>query len=342
MRLMLAGGEQLRRSRPPSLPFPVVNIYGPTETTVVTTSAVVADEVPGSNDLPDIGRPVANLRLHVLDRELRPVPVGAVGELCISGVQVARGYLASAALTAERFVPDAPGGEPGARLYRSGDLVRWRTGGTLAFVGRNDRQVKIRGFRIGLPEVERALALLPRVREAAVDARRDMGYDLSLAAYVVLAGGAPADPAEARGALAGELAKALPAHMLPHTWTFLPSLPLTPNGKLDRSRLPRPDAGLDGGGPGPESDLERTLESLWCAELGLERVPTDRAFFRLGGHSLSATRLLNRVREALGVDYPMLEFFQEPTIRAMAAAIARSTATGVEPAPRPARASGTL
>ncbi len=292
----------------------VYNEYGPTETHVVTSHAVENDGA----EAPPIGRPIDNVRVHLLDERLRPVPVGAVGEIFLAGEGVARGYLNRPEQTAASFLPDPFSHTPGARLYRTHDLGRWRADGTLEFLGRNDDQVKIRGYRVEPGEVERVLGGLEQVRGAAVLARRDMGEEPYLAAYVVPVGGIPADPAPRREQLMQALGRMLPDYMVPRAWVFLEALPVNANGKLDRQRLPRPEFHPSGEEARPTTALEQLLHVLWCAELGLERVATNASFFDLGGHSLNATRLLNRVRDNLGVDYPIFGFFQAPTIQAMA------------------------
>ncbi|HEU0076137.1 MAG TPA: amino acid adenylation domain-containing protein, partial [Longimicrobiaceae bacterium] len=209
----------------------LVNMYGPTETTMYTTAHECA---PGGAEAPPIGRPVANARVYVVDAWGEPAPPGVPGELCVGGVGVARGYLGRAELTAEKFVPDPFGGEPGARLYRTGDRARWLAGGELEFLGRTDAQVKIRGFRIEPGEVEAALLGAPRVREAAVVVREDAPGRKRLVAYVVPAGGAELPAGELRAHLSARL----PEHMVPVAYVVLDRLPLTPNGKLDRRALP--------------------------------------------------------------------------------------------------------
>jgi natural product biosynthesis luciferase-like monooxygenase protein/amino acid adenylation domain-containing protein len=295
----------------------VYNEYGPTETHVVTSHAV---EREGA-EAPPIGRPIDNVRVHLLDEKLHPVPVGAVGELFLAGEGVARGYLNRPDQTAAAFLPDPFSRTPGARMYRTHDLGRWRADGTLEFLGRNDDQVKIRGYRVEPGEVERVLGGLEQVRGAAVLARRDQGEEPYLAAYVVSAGGRPADEAARREQLMRALGRMLPDYMVPRAWMFLEALPVNANGKLDRQRLPRPELHQGGEEARPTSGLEQLLHGLWCAELGLERVATNASFFDLGGHSLNATRLLNRVRDNLGVDYPIFEFFQAPTLQGMATRI---------------------
>jgi iturin family lipopeptide synthetase A len=338
LRHLLLGGDVLRVRPRPGLPYEVVNVYGPTETTVLVTAERVADAASGDGPIP-IGRPIDNTRLRVLDPVGRPVAVGETGELYIGGAGVAQGYLHRPDLTRERFVPD-PFGAPGDRLYRTGDLVRWTVTGALEFRGRRDDQVKIRGFRVEPGDVTQALRGLDLVSDAVVVARRDHGGEAVLAGYVVPAPGVAPDGLAAR--LSRALRADLPDHLMPRAWVVLDRLPRNGNGKIDRSALPEPAAPSDGDAAAPADELEDRLRALWSAELGREpdQIGVTTSFFDLGGHSLSAVRLLNRVREALGVDYPVLRFFQAPTARAMAAAVRETTGTG--PSHDAGRVRGTL
>jgi amino acid adenylation domain-containing protein len=289
------------------------NLYGPSESTTYSTWT----EVPGDS-APTLGREIRGTRAHVLDPGLRPVPPGVVGELCLAGTGLARGYLERPARTAAVFVPDPGSGEPGARLYRTGDLARRRPDGDLEYLGRGDRQVKVRGFRIELGEVEAALRAHPEVREAVAMTRGDGPGDRRLVAYLVPEEGAERGraPAGLRSWLAGRL----PAPMVPSAYVTLESLPLTPNGKLDRRALPDPG----------ESDVERTrymapgtsTERLICESwrelLGVRRVGIEDDFFDLGGHSLLAARWISRVRDELGVEVPMRIVFERPTVLGLA------------------------
>ncbi|CAM5284486.1 MupA/Atu3671 family FMN-dependent luciferase-like monooxygenase [Streptomyces abikoensis] len=336
LRHLLMGGDVMRTRPRPGTPYEVANVYGPTEVTVLCTVETVA---PGTD--PDeiaIGRPVDNVRLRVLDESGAPVAVGAVGELYVGGPGVARGYLHRPEAGAGRFLPDPDGG-PGDRLYRTGDLVRWTADGKLQFRGRTDDQVKIRGFRVEPEEVSRALNSLEGVREAVVLARRNARGEAYLAAFAV-----PADPvgdgADDRQAfadlMADALAERLPEYLVPRAWTVLAALPVTAGGKLDRAGLPAPDlvTAVPAAAPVPGEDnaaeddaaepsggVERRLRALWADEFGTDAgaIAPDASFFDLGGHSITAIRLVNRAREEFGADYPMVRFYERPTLRAMAA-----------------------
>ncbi|HEX8213077.1 MAG TPA: amino acid adenylation domain-containing protein, partial [Longimicrobium sp.] len=267
------------------------NLYGPTEVTVWSTGALVEADP----EFVGIGRPLPNVRARVLDAALRPVPAGVPGELFLGGAQVARGYLGRPGLTAERFLPDPYAGEPGARMYRTGDRVRWRADGTMEFLGRVDHQVKVRGFRIEPGEIEAALRAEPGVRDAVVVIREDVPGDARLVAYVV--GGADG------GVLREAVRTRLPEYMVPAAVMVLEQLPLTPNGKVDRRALPAPEYEAQAY-VAPRTEAERALAGIWAEVLGVERVGVEDDFFALGGHSLLATRVVARVRAALGVELP--------------------------------------
>jgi amino acid adenylation domain-containing protein len=294
------------------------NLYGPTEAAVdVTFWACERDDRRG---LVPIGRPVANTRIHILDRELRPLPVGVPGELLIGGVQVGRGYLARPDLTAERFVPDPISGEAGARLYRTGDLARLLADGVVDFLGRIDHQVKLRGLRIELGEIESALSRHPAVAQAVVVVREDAPGNPLLTAYYVPAGETAASLTDLRLALAAEL----PEYMIPSGFVPLPTLPLTASGKVDRKALPAPDGARPDLGREfvpPVGAVQERLAAIWAEVLRVERIGAHDNFFELGGHSLLATQVLSRVREAFGVELPLRAIFNTPTVAGIAEAV---------------------
>ncbi|MFE9899096.1 amino acid adenylation domain-containing protein [Streptomyces achromogenes] len=300
--------------------------YGPTEATVTCLLHPVGDTPPPgqqSATLP-IGRPVAGTRAHVLDAELRPVPIGIAGELCLGGVRLARGYHRRAALTADRFVPDPLAVEPGQRLYRTGDLVRRRPDGVIEFLGRIDRQVKVRGLRIELGEIEAALAAHPAVQETVVIATEPVPGDRRLAAYLVAR---PGDTVPDVGELRTHLRTLLPEYMIPSLWVALADLPLTPSGKVDRKALPDPvSAGADGGREyrAPGDPVEEALADIWSELLGVERIGVLDDFFALGGNSLLATRVLAGIRTAFSVMLPLRLLFEATTVAALARAVTRA------------------
>jgi amino acid adenylation domain-containing protein len=313
LRRLLIGGERLHHRPAPDLPFELINHYGPTEITIAATAGRIEPADPAAGRPPHIGRPVSNTRVYVLDRDLKPVPVGVPGEICIAGVGLARGYRHRPALTAEMFVPN-PFGEAGSRLYRTGDLARWvKSGdleGDLEFVGRIDHQVKLRGFRIELGEVEAVLSGHPLVGAAVATVHEDR-----LVAYVV-----PSGP-ETPDGLRSYLESRLPAFMIPATFEVLPELPLTRNGKVDRRALPAPGwTGSESYVP-PRTELEEEVAGIWKTVLGVDRVGLHDSFWDLGGHSLLATRILGRLRDEFEVDLPLQVLFQAPTLEAFSSAL---------------------
>jgi len=327
VRLVLTGSERVRCDRYEAWSRLVgervrwLSGYGPTETTV---SASFFEPSSGwsPGELPSIpiGRPLAGVTFHIVDEEGRPVPDGEPGELLIGGAGVARGYLERPELTGERFIPDTFSDAPGARLYKTGDLVRALSDGNLLFLERVDSQVKLRGFRIELGEIESALRSHPSVRDCAVDAREDEPGRAFLAAYLVGADGEPATASALREHLRG----ALPDYMIPATWTTLDALPRLPNGKLDRRALPVPEHGRDeaaGEYVAPATETEQELASLWSELLGVERIGTADDFFALGGHSLLGTRLVAELRERRGCELSLVDLFERPTIAGLAALI---------------------
>ncbi|HEX6912007.1 MAG TPA: amino acid adenylation domain-containing protein, partial [Longimicrobium sp.] len=290
----------------------VIDGYGPTENTTFTTTHTVRPEDLHRPSLP-IGRPISGTQAYVVDGRMRPLPPGVPGELVAGGEGLARGYLGRPGLTAERFVPD-PFGAPGSRLYRTGDRVRWADDGTLEFLGRMDQQVKVRGYRIEPGEVEAALKQHPAVGDAVVVARADGAGGKRLVAYVVPRDGARPAPAALREDLAGRM----PGHMVPSAFVVLDALPLTPNGKVDRRALPAPQVEGAEGSTAPRTPTEEVLAGLWGELLGVQSPGREDDFFHLGGHSLIATQLVSRARQAFGVELPLRVVFESPTLAAMA------------------------
>jgi amino acid adenylation domain-containing protein len=309
----------------------LVNMFGITETTVhVTEREIRAADLELATGSA-IGRPIADLAVAVLDPAGHPVPEGVAGELHVGGPGLARGYWRRPELTASRFVPDPWSGEPGARLYRSGDLVR-RRGADLQYLGRIDQQVKLRGFRIELGEIEAALRAHPDLAAAACLLREGGPAGKRLVAYVVAAGGR----APGAGELRRWLGERLPDHMVPAAFVVLDAFPLTAHGKLDRRALPEPQAArpeLEAAFLPPRTPIEEVLAGLWADLLAVDRVGVEDSFFALGGHSLLATRLLARVRESFGADLSLRDLFAAPTV----AALGRAVEAGMRGLPAGAR-----
>jgi amino acid adenylation domain-containing protein len=288
------------------------NLYGPTEASVEVTTW---QHAPGADRLP-IGMPIWNTRVYVLDTALRPVAPGVAGELYVEGTALARGYLGQPVLTANRFVA-CPYGEPGARMYRTGDVVRWTKDGGLEYVDRSDFQVKIRGRRIELGEIESVLTAHPEVSTAVAVVREESAGDQRLLAYVVPVG--KADPAELDiEALTALLQEQLPEYMVPSAIVPLAELPKTLSGKLDRAALPAPDYAEAAAGRGPRNHKEEVLCRLFAELLGVEEIGIDAGFFDLGGHSLLATRLIGRIRNELNIDVKVTMVFANPTVAQLA------------------------
>jgi acyl-coenzyme A synthetase/AMP-(fatty) acid ligase len=303
------------------------NLYGPTESTIWATVAECID----ASQQPDIGHPIGNIQVYVLDHQLQPVPIGVPGELYIGGVGLARGYLKRPELTAEQFIPHPFRPGSGARLYKTGDLVRYRPDGHLEFLGRIDQQVKLRGFRIELGEIEAMLSQHPAVRESVVLAREDRPGDMRLVAYIVET---PSDRgAEARQGevsrqlvpgLRSFLQERLPAYMVPAAFVLLEALPLTPNGKVDRQALPAPDPRrpeLEGRFVAPQTEVERTIAAVWQEVLGVAKVGIHDNFFDLGGHSLLLVRLQSKLRDVLPTEVAIIDLLRYPTVSALAQAL---------------------
>ncbi len=293
-----------------------LNAYGPTEITVCATIHECDADVAS----PPIGRALPNASTYVLDGAEVPAPTGVAGELCVGGVGVAHGYLGRPDLTAEKFVPDPFAGVAGARMYRTGDVVRRRRDGALEYVGRGDAQVKIRGFRVELGGIEAILARHPSVAAAAVVARTEDDGRKRLVGYVGRRGDAP----PTTSALRAFLLDRLPEHAVPGTFIVLDALPLTSSGKIDRRALPAPDDArpeLEQPYVAPRNDVEKALAAIWSRLLGVRRVGIHDNFFDLGGHSLLVTQVVSRVRQELAVDVPLVALFEAPTVVGLAARV---------------------
>ncbi|HSU14720.1 MAG TPA: amino acid adenylation domain-containing protein [Longimicrobium sp.] len=365
LRVVIAGGEEMRADalrRWESTPGEarLINGYGPTEIVVVAAAFAVPRGFAATNPARvPLGLPLLGRELRVLDAERHPVPAGVPGELFIGGAIMARGYHGGPALTAERFVPDPFSGVPGARMYRTGDRVRWfeevrecgsaevrgfggaegsereactdalthsRTPalphfrtGVLEFLGRGDAQVKVRGFRVEPGEIEAALRTHPNVAECVVAARPDAAGVLRLAAYFVPRGAAPSG-----GELRAHLATRVPEYMLPTAYMALDAIPLSAAGKVDRRALPDPGAGDAEAFAAPETPDEAALAAIWAELLGVERVGVEDDFVSLGGHSLLGIRVVSRVAARLGVELPLRAVFEAPTVRALARRVAEA------------------
>ncbi|GAC1464690.1 MAG: hypothetical protein NVSMB9_03610 [Isosphaeraceae bacterium] len=335
---VLCGGEALTRELAERLTEKcktVWNLYGPTETTIWSTLTQVE---AGLGAVP-IGRPIANTRAYVLDAHLRPLPVGVAGEFYLGGIGLARGYLDRPGLTADRFLPDPFSTEPGSRLFRTGDLARYRPDGVIECLGRQDGQVKIRGYRVELGEVESALSTHPAVGHAVAVAREDLTGEKRLIAYFVPRADVPS-PNELRSWLLDRL----PDYMVPSIIVPLDALPLTPNGKVDRNALPdpvKPGGTLTGSTLPPRGPVEEALVTIWSEVLERETPGIHDNFFEIGGHSLLAARLLARVRDTFSVDLPLKALFDSPTVAGLGSLVEEALRSGagfeippLEPVPR--------
>jgi amino acid adenylation domain-containing protein len=291
----------------------LINLYGSSEV-AADVLCYEAGPTAGLTTIP-LGRPIANTSVYVVDANFQPVPLGVLGEICIGGEGLARGYFKQPELTAEKFMPDPFSAEAGARLFRTGDIGRYLPDGNVEYHGRRDHQVKVRGFRIELGEIETQLESHPNVHQAVVVASDNERGDRQLVAYIVAAGVAPGDKE-----LRAHLRRKLPDYMIPAAFAVLDSLPLTPSGKIDRRALPsrpgmRPDAEE---AVAPRDDLEKQLARIWERVLGLQSVGIRDSFFDLGGHSLLAVRLVWEIEKELGQKLPLVSFFHDSTIEYLA------------------------
>jgi len=299
-------------------PQHLMNAYGPTECTTFTTTHRI-QSMSNEDRVVPIGRPISNTAVYILDDRLRPTPVGIAGEIYIGGAGVALGYLNRARSTAECFIASPFDCDSGARLYKSGDLGRWRPDGTIEFLCRRDQQVKLRGFRIELGEVEAHLSRHAQVREVAVVAREDFGSGRHLVAYITLRGNTPVSAADLRSHLRG----ALPDYMVPSAFVTLDSLPLTSNGKLDRRALPPPNPesyGIEGDNP-PKGEVEELLAQVWGELLPSRRIARQHSFFELGGNSLLAVKAVFKINQAMRTQIKVTDLYNNPTIQALASCV---------------------
>jgi amino acid adenylation domain-containing protein len=321
---LLIGGEALsvahvRRGQTLLSATQMINGYGPTEGTTFTCCYRIPSAIDESLSSIPIGRPISNTEVYLLDRHLRPVPVGIHGELYIGGDGLARGYLNSPELTSEKFIPHPFSDQAGARLYKTGDLARYLPDGSIEFLGRLDHQVKIRGFRIELGEIETILAQHPAVRDSLVIVREDIPGDKRLVAYIVAQ--EQLDHEQVVSDLRGFVRAKLPAYMVPSAFVALEAMPLTPNGKVDRSALPVPghtSAELEGKSEAARTPTEELLAGIWSEVLDVKEVSVHDNFFDLGGHSLLATVLISRIRNAFHMELPLHVLFEAPTLAELA------------------------
>ncbi len=318
LRSLLTGADTLHQYPPATLPFALVNNYGPTETTVVATSGRI---FPGEHaDMPpNIGHPIANTQIYILDEHQQQVPIGEPGELYIGGIGLARGYLNRPELTQEKFIPHPFSSEPGARLYRTGDLACFLPEGQIAFMGRIDHQIKIHGYRIEPGEIMAALNRHPAIQTSMVIAREDTHGDKRLVAYLLLT----LDMQVTASTLREALSLQLPDYMIPATFVIVDALPLTPNGKIDRAALPAPDTTntlRNGTIVAPSTPTEQRLTTIIASllDMPVEQISMEDNFFLLGGNSLMGTQIIMRVSEVFGIDLSLLTLFQAPTIQQLA------------------------
>ena len=330
VRQIVCSGEELPRDlvvmTQEKLPAVAVhNLYGPTEAAVDVSWHACRR---GETGPVSIGGPIANVELHVLDEQLRPVPVGVPGEIYLGGVGLGRGYHGQPALTAERWVPDPTPRVPGARLYRTGDLGRWQPEGEIEYLGRIDFQVKLRGQRIELGEIEAALRDQVGVADAVCALREEAPAGARIVAYVVARGAVPSS-----ATLRAGLTERLPDYMVPTAWVFLEALPLSPAGKVDRRALPAPQIERTVERVTPRDGDEQLVLAIWREVLGRDDLGMTDDFFETGGHSLVATRVMTRLRERAGVTLPLRVLFEHPTAEALAAALRTERARGAAPVP---------
>ena len=308
LRIILTGGDKLHHYPSVSMPFKLINNYGPTENTVVTTSGIVPDYEEGNSSSPSIGKPISNTKIYILDQNLQPLPIGVPGELHISSVGLARGYLNRLELTKEKFISNPFNS---GILYKTGDLVRYLPEGNIEFLGRIDNQVKLRGLRIELGEIEAVLETHSQVEKAVVILREDTSENQRLVAYIVRK-----FPSLGIGELRRFLQQQLPAYMVPSAFVMLSDFPLNNNGKIDRKKLPVPDETsiIESAYLAPRNEKESLLAQIWQDVLQLSQIGVNDNFFELGGHSLKAISLVSKIQEKLGQSLPIKQVFAHPTI----------------------------
>jgi microcystin synthetase protein McyB len=308
LRIILTGGDKLHHYPSVSMPFKLINNYGPTENTVVTTSGIVPDYEEGNSSSPSIGKPISNTKIYILDQNLQPLPIGVPGELHISSVGLARGYLNRLELTKEKFISNPFNS---GILYKTGDLVRYLPEGNIEFLGRIDNQVKLRGLRIELGEIEAVLETHSQVEKAVVILREDTSGNQRLVAYIVRK-----LPSLGIGELRRFLQQQLPAYMVPSAFVMLSDFPLNNNGKIDRKKLPVPDETsiIESAYIAPRNEKESLLAQIWQDVLQLSQIGVNDNFFELGGHSLKAISLVSKIQEKLGQSLPIKQVFAHPTI----------------------------
>lgn len=328
LRFLLTGADTLQHYPSPDLPFALINNYGPTEATVVATSGRVFPDAP-ADLLPSIGRPIANTQVFILDEHLCRVPIGMPGEVYIGGKGLARGYLNRPELTAEKFIPHPFSEEPGACLYKTGDVARYLPDGHIAFLGRADYQIKMRGYRIEPNEITAVLNQHLAIQASFVLAQEDDAGEKRLVAYIVITPGARV----ARSSLQEALRARLPDYMVPAIFVELDALPLTPHGKVDRAALPVPDASntlRDEIIPDCPTPTQEHVSEIVASLLKLERVGLDENFFMLGGHSLLGTQVIAWVADTFGIELPLRTLFDAPTVRRLSDVIERDLIARLE------------
>ncbi|HFC12371.1 MAG TPA: non-ribosomal peptide synthetase, partial [Anaerolineae bacterium] len=319
LRYLLTGGDivsvaHIERARSALPNTELICVYGPTENTTYTTYFPVPKTGELGSAMP-IGRPIANTKVYILDQQLRPMGIGQVGELYVSGMGLARGYLNRPNLTADRFVEN-PFLHNGSKMYATGDLACYRPDGVIEFHGRKDTQIKLRGFRIEMGEIDHALGQHPAIGDHFVMPRVDENGDKVLIAYLVATQTPPT-----RSELENHLQQWLPSYMIPRHFVWLDRLPLNHNGKVDRNVLPLPDPArpdLETQFVAPRTTLEQQIAAIWCEILSLDSIGIYDDFFVLGGHSLSATQVIERIRIQFGIDFPLYHLFEKRTIAGLA------------------------